>query len=302
MNHNTIKRRSSIFRSFKKKRATEYHYIQNFENVNDKICKKFDKNNDSIYERNCALYTKTKRFLEKNNAIFKMDGPPPPPRVPSNYNLFIIHKNRNSHTNNKIQTIAILYLLQHNYKLVIDPDVEFITKVMSKENKLFEPYMAIDIASSLNKDFINDIAKKYKFNSTLIDNPELLSVDEKIAHFNKNGIIQYIDLNSSSIVDAPQFLEPSVNFVVRSESPPSLPAQPLMRSALQSPLPPTQPLTRSVVQSPPSPSAPSAPSLHEEEAFASADLGPKRWVVNPIADPPTYFSSLHEGCSMGDHT
>jgi len=287
MNHNTIKRRSSIFRSFKKKRATEYHYIQNFENVNDKTCKKFDKNNDSIYERNCTLYIKTKRFLEKNNAIFKMDGPPSPPRVPSNYNLFIIHKNRNSHTNNKIQTIAILYLLQHNYKLVIDPDVEFITKVMSKENKLFEPYMAIDIASSLNKDFINDISKNYKFNSTLIENPELLSVDEKIDHFNKNGIIQYIDLNSSSIVDSPQFLESSVNFVVGEQSPQERHTHP------HACVPPMDaPLTRSVIQSPLYPSAPPIPLA---TGCRQGVISPKKnWSGDTIPDPPTYFSSLGE--------
>jgi hypothetical protein len=208
MNRLSINKSASFFRSLKKKKQTEYHYIQNFENADEKMCKKYDKNNDNIYERNCALYTKTKRFLEKHNAIFKMDGPPDPPRVPSNYELYIIHKNRNSHTNNKIQTIAILYLLQHEYTLIIDPDVKFLPKVMNKENKLFEPYMAIDIASSLNKDFVKELSKSYKFNGTLIENPELLTFNEKLDHFNKNGVIKYVDIsNDSSVVDSSQHNE-----------------------------------------------------------------------------------------------
>lgn len=197
MNRRGISRRSlnlSLFR----KRPVQYFYVEDFENTNEKICKKCDKDNDIIYARNSSLYTKTKKFLEKNNAIFKMEGPPTPPRVPSNYELYIIHKNRNSQTNNKIQTIAILYLLQNGYKLVIDPEVEFIPKVMNKDNKLFEPYMAIDIASSLNKLFIKDIAKSFQLNGTTLESPELLSIEEKITKFNKDGMIHYMDVTSET--------------------------------------------------------------------------------------------------------
>jgi hypothetical protein len=150
-----------------------------------------------IYARNMSLYTRTKKFLEKNNAIFKMEGPPDPPRVPSNYELFVIHKNRNSHTNNKIQTMAILYLLQQGYKLVIDPAIEFIPKVLNRENKLFEPYMAIGLASAVNKNFIKQVAKYYEMRGERIESPELLSIEEKIKHFNENGVIEYLDVASN---------------------------------------------------------------------------------------------------------
>ena len=178
----------------RKNKPTEYFYIQDYENTNERFCKKVDKNNDMIYARNISLYTRTKKFLEKNNAIFKMEGPPDPPRVPSNYELFIIHKNRNSHTNNKIQTMAILYLLHHEYKLVIDPAIDFIPKVLNRENKLFEPYMAISLASSVNKNFIKEIAKYYEMGGERIESPELLSIEEKINHYNKNGVIEYLDV------------------------------------------------------------------------------------------------------------
>ena len=181
----------------RRNRPTEYFYIQDYENTNEKFCKKCDKNNDMIYARNMNLYTRTKKFLEKNNAIFKMEGPPDPPRVPSNYELFVIHKNRNSHTNNKIQTMAILYLLQQGYKLVIDPAIEFIPKVLNRENKLFEPYMAIGLASAVNKNFIKQVAKYYEMRGERIESPELLSIEEKIKHFNENGVIEYLDVASN---------------------------------------------------------------------------------------------------------
>ena len=195
-----MNRRSRNF-SFMRKRPTEYHYIQDFQNTTERECKRCDKNNDIIYERNISLYTKTKKFLEKNKAIFKMEGPPTAPRVPSNYELFVIHQNRNSLTNNKIQTMAILFLLQMGYKLVIDPCVELIPKVMNRENKLFEPYMAIDIASSLNKNFIKEVAKYYEMKGERLGSPELLSIEEKIDKFNKDGVIQYFDVSEETTTE-----------------------------------------------------------------------------------------------------
>ena len=224
---NRINRRS-LNLSFLRKKPTEYHYIQDFENTTEKECKKSDKNNDQIYERNIALYTKTKKFLEKNSAIFKMEGPPPPPRVPSNYELYIIHQNRNSLTNNKIQTMAILFLLQIGYKLVIDPCVELIPKVMNRDNKLFEPYMAIDIASSLNKNFIKEVAKYYELKGERLGSPELLSIEEKIDKFNQEGMIEYFDINGESSTENQKI---SRHFSVPSQNSPKIVSKPLNRSA-----------------------------------------------------------------------
>lgn len=232
--------RRITMRSFKRKKPTEYCYIQDFENTNEKTCKRCDKDNNLIYERNSTLYIKTKKYLEKNNAIFKMEGPPDPPRVPSNYELYVIHQKRNSHTNNKIQTIAILYLLNREYKLIIDPDIETIPKVLNKENKLFEPYMAIDIASSLNKDFMNDVSKIYQFNGRILENPELLSLEDKIDRFNNSfnsfsNLMNEAKSNKSTIIISPSVSPPP------PQSTPSPPMSAPMSAHMSAPTPSAPP-------------------------------------------------------------
>ena len=279
-----------------RKRPTEYHYIQDFENTTERECKRCDKNNDIIYERNIALYTKTKKFLEKNKAIFKMEGPPTAPRVPSNYELFVIHQNRNSLTNNKIQTMAILFLLQIGYKLVIDPCVELIPKVMNRENKLFEPYMAIDIASSLNKNFIKEVAKYYEMKGERLGSPELLSIEEKIDKFNKDGVIQYLDVGGETTTEnskverhmsappgtLPQFIrqrpERSVTY-----SAGDLASQPLLPNTNS-----FNPMSLPQIASAPSATAPSAPPSATRfglapSPVASAPSGP---APAPLAPAP----------------
>ena len=295
-----------------RKRPTEYHYIQDFENTTERECKRCDKNNDIIYERNIALYTKTKKFLEKNKAIFKMEGPPTAPRVPSNYELFVIHQNRNSLTNNKIQTMAILFLLQIGYKLVIDPCVELIPKVMNRENKLFEPYMAIDIASSLNKNFIKEVAKYYEMKGERLGSPELLSIEEKIDKFNKDGVIQYLDVGGETTTEnnkverhmsappgtLPQFIrqrpERSVTYSAgdlasqpllpntNSFNPMSLPQIASAPSATAPSAPPSA--TRFGLAPSPVASAPSAPA-----SLGPASLGPASLATekNELPRPPT---------------
>ena len=239
-------------RSFKnnmfKKLPTEYCYIQDFENTTKKICQQCDKDNDSIYSKNMDLYMKTKKQLEKKNAIFKIEGPPDPPRKPSNYDLFMIYQNRNLQTNNKIQTIAILYLLQCGYKLIIDPDVEFIPKVMNKENQLFEPYMAIDIAYSLNKDFVNDVSKYYQLNGRTLESPELLSLEEKIDKFETNEIVTKYqdDIHSEDSQSRP------LSFTVRrTQSMPSapMPSAPMPSAPMPSPQMPSAQMSRASMPS-----------------------------------------------------
>ena len=292
--------RPSLNLSFLRKRPTEYHYIQDFENTTERECKRCDKNNDAIYERNIALYTKTKKFLDKNHAIFKMEGPPASPRVPSNYELYVIHQNRNSLTNNKIQTMAILFLLQNQYKLVIDPCVEFIPKVMNRENKLFEPYMAIDIASSINKNFIEEIAKYYEMKGERLGSPELLSIEEKIDKFNKDGMIQYIDVGGETSTEnqkierhisappgtLPQFVKqkPMRSATFSAGDMTSAPILPSMDYFPQfNPSQAAQPTQAapSAPSAPPAPPAPSAPSA------PSAPLATEKNELPPAAKPPT---------------
>ena len=56
------RRSLSLNFSLYRKKPTDYHYIQDFQSTTEKICKRCDKDNDLIYEKNVALYTKTKNI------------------------------------------------------------------------------------------------------------------------------------------------------------------------------------------------------------------------------------------------
>ena len=48
----------------------------------------------------------------KNGMLFWITEPPEKPRTPSNVELFIIFKRRKEKTDNKLQTLAVIYLLR----------------------------------------------------------------------------------------------------------------------------------------------------------------------------------------------
>lgn len=276
-------------RSFKnnmfKKLPTEYCYIQDFENTTKKICQQCDKDNDSIYSKNMELYMKTKKQLEKKNAIFKIEGPPDPPRKPSNYDLFMIYQNRNLQTNNKIQTIAILYLLQCGYKLIIDPDVEFIPKVMNKENQLFEPYMAIDIAYSLNKDFVDDVSKYYQLNGRTLESPELLSLEEQRETMQLNNF-------ENKYVPRP------LSFVERRTQ--SMPCVPMPGAPIPSAPIPSAPMPGAPIPMPNAPiPMPNAPISNEKQGVhyrnSLTHYGFEGTPVTNQSNQTNYYPSLDDG-------
>ena len=190
--------------SFKKSKPIAYYYIENFSEISEKFCKQCDKENHEIYEKNLILYTRTKKLLEKNDALFKIGMAPVKPHNPSNYELYLIHKNRISETNNKIQTCAVLYLIQLGYKLVIDPPIEYISNIESSDTNLFEPYMAIRIELSIDKNFVNEIVNMYQLNYVdLNSSPDYNSIKDQpllyppITHLNESLYISSFQQSSA---------------------------------------------------------------------------------------------------------
>jgi hypothetical protein len=129
-----------------------YHYIENFDNVTEEDCVKFDNQNKEIYKKNMELYEHITKKIENRNALFKIDSPPTPPDVPNNYEKYVKHKLRNSLKNVKLQSYAVLYLLNKNYKLIFN---NFDNKL---ENE-FEPFEAISLVEKLENNSIDNIIK-----------------------------------------------------------------------------------------------------------------------------------------------
>ena len=129
--------------SFRNKQNYEnYHYITDFENTNEKECKKLDNLNEQIYQKNLKYFQTCEKYLNDKKAMFKLADTPKAPRVPSNYDNLILYRNRNQSFNCREQTLAVIYLIYNNYTLVIDKSLP-----QFKNNELyFEPYMALDLA------------------------------------------------------------------------------------------------------------------------------------------------------------
>jgi hypothetical protein len=162
---NEYKPRSRSF-SFKLKREKQktYEYVGNFNETSVKSCRKTDKRNSEVYDKNIKLYNTIKNQIEKKNALFEMSSPPQKPRKPTNEEFYDIHKMRTEPKNNKLQTIAVLYLQSNGYEVVIDIPRNKLGENLKGYEKWFEPYKAIDLANKVsltkNENFIDVIKEK----------------------------------------------------------------------------------------------------------------------------------------------
>ena len=122
-----MSRRESRTQSFCKKiryslkSLKGYKYVNDYNNTSMKECKRYDEENQYLYEKNVALYNRTNKCL-KSVMLYSVYQPPRKPRSPSNVELFVIFKRRKEKTDNKLQTLAVIYLLK-DYNLIVDPDV-----------------------------------------------------------------------------------------------------------------------------------------------------------------------------------
>lgn len=167
-----------------------YKYVNDYNNTTQKECVQYDDDNNYLYEKNVTLYNRTVKMLEKRNAIFGLPEPPRKPRTPSNIELFIIFKRRKEKTDNKLQTLAVIYLLRKGYHLVIDPDVS----VLGSLKYAFEPYQAIELAekvsSECNENYIKNMMDYVNENKIyLTDEPQDKSVSQKIRFYNDQNVL-----------------------------------------------------------------------------------------------------------------
>jgi hypothetical protein len=133
----------------------QYHYIDDFDKVHEDECILIDKKNTDIYKKNCELYKHLLEKIKKQNAIFKIDNPPLPPLQPNNHSKYVTYKLKNSEKNVRLQTFAVLYLIENNYSVTYE-------KNNNHDSFEFEPYEAIELCEKKFNDSIENIFKKYQ--------------------------------------------------------------------------------------------------------------------------------------------
>ena len=179
----SIKRKLSF-----RKSPSAYKYFDDYSNVTERQCRVLDKDNEFVFYRNIELYNKTNRLLQKKSAMFTISEPPVRPRTITNVEMWHIFKQRNSKTHNTFQTLAVLYLLNNKYKLIIDPGVEKLQEI-HRNPFYFEPFQAIELAKRVSVENKEDFTKfnpeilcdKLSCqNGFLCSNPEHHSVGEKV--------------------------------------------------------------------------------------------------------------------------
>lgn len=188
--------------SFRKNPST-YKYFDDYSNVSERQCRVLDKDNEYVFYKNIELYNKTNRLLQKKSAMFHISDPPVRPRSITNVEMWHIFKQRNTKTHNTFQTLAVLYLLNQKYKLIIDPGVEKLQEI-HRNPFYFEPFQAIELAKRVSSEMKDDFTKFNPEtmcdkltcqNGFLCSNPEHHSVGEKV-DFLENTL--HVGLGSSN--------------------------------------------------------------------------------------------------------
>lgn len=143
----------------------DYYYINQFDNIDEKSCIKYDKINEEIFSKNNQYYSQCNKFLSEKKANFSVGNSPKPPRKPSNHQLYLNYKKRNVSKNVINQSLAIIYLLNKNYNLILESD-EYQNEEDMIHKMFFEPYMAIELAEKIS----SENNENYKiFNNKILD-------------------------------------------------------------------------------------------------------------------------------------
>lgn len=159
---NSLRRNSISSKNLpRRSNGDQYYYVKDFEQSNEKKCKKLDKLNNAIYEKNLDIFNDTNKKLE--NTPLKIENKPKPPPRPNNYEKLLLFRQRNVYKSVNDQTIAIIYLMSKGYKFKLP-----------RTNEGIEPFQAIDIVEKMIKETGDDIFdeikkfqtqfKKYKVN------------------------------------------------------------------------------------------------------------------------------------------
>ena len=165
----------------------KYHYVLDFDNTSEKECRKLDKLNEQIYQKNLKYFSTIQKYLNDKKAIFKLNDSPSAPKEPSNYDSLILYRKRNQLFNCREQTLAIMYLIYNDFTLVIDKTI----RKFRDNNKFFEPYMAIELARKLarkNKEKYMEVIEKRINDDNDVDEeepePENTEICGSIANLN----------------------------------------------------------------------------------------------------------------------
>ena len=86
---NSLRRNSISSKNLpRRSNGDQYYYVKDFEQSNEKKCKKLDKLNNSIYEKNLDIFNDTNKKLE--NTPLKIETKPKPPPRPNNYEKLLL--------------------------------------------------------------------------------------------------------------------------------------------------------------------------------------------------------------------
>ena len=186
--NNFKKRLSSL--SLKKKNNNsnyfDYYYLNQFENVDEKACIKYDKINEEIYSKNIQYYSQCNKFLNEKKANFSLGNSPKPPRKPSNHQLYLNYKRRNVSKNVINQSLAIVYLLNKNFNLILESN-EYQNEEEMIQKMVFEPYMAVELAEKISNEF-NENYKNVIHNNKILDGENNFN---PLPPYNKNDTTVY---------------------------------------------------------------------------------------------------------------
>jgi len=171
-----------------------YYYVETFEQITEKECKKYDKLNQLIYEKYNNIYKKINNKID--DCPFKLDKKPEPPKSPNNYESLIKWKAMNEIKNVSHQTVATLFLLNRKKQISLDFDKYKITPsdiidvafkeansdydLMKKEansflNSLLYKPSNQEINKDVNKESNQDVNKESNQDVTLELNHEYIS-------------------------------------------------------------------------------------------------------------------------------
>tara|TARA_A100001015_G_scaffold300383_1_gene385717 strand:- start:686 stop:1834 length:1149 start_codon:yes stop_codon:yes gene_type:complete len=147
---NSLRRNSISSKNLpRRSNGDQYYYVKDFEQSNEKKCKKLDKLNNAIYEKNLDIFNDTNKKLE--NTPLKIENKPKPPPRPNNYEKLLLFRQRNVYKSVNDQTIAIIYLMSKGYKFKLP-----------RTNEGIEPFQAIDIVEKMIKETGDDIFDEIK--------------------------------------------------------------------------------------------------------------------------------------------
>uniref|UniRef100_A0A6C0J5S8 Uncharacterized protein n=1 Tax=viral metagenome TaxID=1070528 RepID=A0A6C0J5S8_9ZZZZ len=152
----------------------QYFYIDDFNQVDEKVCLQYDKLNEKIYLEQLKLFNQiTKKIKMSNIRIIEQ---PPAPIRPNNYEKLILWRKRHERLSVEDQTVSILYLLSKNIKI----------KLPNMYDDGIEPYNAIKKSNDISSQSREDkyIVAKHFVEKKFIENIIVDDESDELLGFN----------------------------------------------------------------------------------------------------------------------